>query len=523
MYSYGIGTEMQGGGRFVVEGARHATPYLLRSRRWGETATLLERMIAREATPTTLALAISHLRLIAEQIHDTEEALMLAGVIGKALRKAGRYAEAEAALREVLSRCIVQDDYKLASAASAELFTLLLYTSRFEEALQTAEDRVSYACRAGLGPWTQLVGEGQRLQALNALGRYDEVLAAVEQHRVQMKDLPEESAAAEIANPWSVREVLLNTGFFAALHSAQWETALAFNAEGVDCKRSRDAGEAEIARGLLNDCTPLLRLRRSREARLLLEHCRAVFEREGAVYELSAVFSALAELEDAEGHPMNAARFEQTALRYVYQTGRPEDCAGYHHNIVRYIGLSGSHPEAALAHGFAAGVIRLQIGSGRLSHFIRNFARLNLPPAPPSFAQVCATVEQIEGVRFRELFEQLPRKAPDGDAAIRAVWEMAKAEAERLKEGAERRMRELLSDFEPLLQAVAAVARGEMEERQEIEELLPQLEENGWHIADAVRRVWAGERDAEALTAGIDPSSAALVRRVLELLEGSAE
>jgi len=37
-------------------------------------------------------------------------------------------------------------------------------------------------------------------------------------------------------------------------------------------------------------------------------------------------------------------------------------------------------------------------------------------------------------------------------------------------------------------------------------------------IAGAVRRIWAGERDPEALTAGIDPNSAALVRRALELL-----
>jgi hypothetical protein len=48
-----------------------------------------------------------------------------------------------------------------------------------------------------------------------------------------------------------------------------------------------------------------------------------------------------------------------------------------------------------------------------------------LPATPPSFDQVVATVEQIEGVRFRALFERLPRTAADGDAAIAIVWQRA--------------------------------------------------------------------------------------------------
>jgi hypothetical protein len=69
------------------------------------------------------------------------------------------------------------------------------------------------------------------------------------------------------------------------------------------------------------------------------------------------------------------------------------------------------------------------------------------------------------------------------------------------------------------LQSIAAVARGNTELRAEIEALLSQLEEKGWQLSSAVQRIWAGERDAETLTAGIDANSAALVRRVLELLE----
>ncbi len=249
----------------------------------------------------------------------------------------------------------------------------------------------------------------------------------------------------------------------------------------------------------------------------LLEACRAAFERAGEIANVGKVYSALADLEDEEGHPASAARFEQTALRYRYQAGQPEDCAISHHNLANYIERSGGAPEAALAHRLAAGVIRLQISSGQLSTAIRNLALSPLPPAPPSFAQVCALVEQMEGVRFRALFAQLPQGAPDGEAAIQMVWEMA-LEQQKQVQG---QRAEVLRDFEPLLQRIAAVARGNPQPRAEIEALLPKLEENGWRIADAVRRIWAGERDAEALTAGIDPNSAALVRRALELVEPS--
>jgi PAS domain-containing protein len=581
LFSHGIETEMQGGGQLVVEGARHAAPYLLRTQRWAEASTLLERMIHRDTSPDTLALAIPLLRHLLEQTRGTKRELIDAGVLAVALLTAGRHLEAGIALRELIERCIAQDNYRLASVNAGFLFHLLLLTSRFEEALQMAEEKAAYTRRAGLGPWTQLGDEARRLQALSALGRYAEVLAALEQYRARMKDLPEQSDAEEVTTPWNVREGLLSVGHTAAVGLMQWETALALNAELVKYQRQRGADEFELAGSRFNDYSPLLRLGRDKDARDLLEYCRAVFERESALYELSAVYSALADLEDEEGHPASAARFEQAALRYTYQTGGPEDCAVSHNNLANYIERAeGGEPDAVLAHRLAAGVIRVQISSGTLRTTIRNLALSSLPPAPPSFEWVCATVEQVEGVRFRELFARLPKRAPDGDAAIQAVWEMAKAEAGRLNERAqleallsglpeavreallsgdeeqfnaafaqltpeqqqavmtvleddagqsgseaeqedEDRAEEVLREFEPLLQAIAAVARGDAEGREKIEELLPQLEEKGWHISDAVGRIWAGERDAEALTGGLDEQDAALVRRVLELLEST--
>jgi hypothetical protein len=128
---------------------------------------------------------------------------------------------------------------------------------------------------------------------------------------------------------------------------------------------------------------------------------------------------------------------------------------------------------------------------------------------------VVATVEQIAGVRFGALFDRLPRTVPDGDAAIAAVWELVLAEKGRRAE----RMEETLRQFEPLLQQLAA-AVDDPDQQAALAETLADLAAKGWQLTAPVHRLWAGERDAAALTAGIDGNSAQLVRRLLALVAG---
>lgn len=69
-----------------------------------------------------------------------------------------------------------------------------------------------------------------------------------------------------------------------------------------------------------------------------------------------------------------------------------------------------------------------------------------------------------------------------------------------------------------MLQAFATAAQGDTAQRDKIEEALAELEAQGWHLEAAVRRLWAGERDAAVLTAGLDEQDALLVLRIIELL-----
>jgi hypothetical protein len=82
-------------------------------------------------------------------------------------------------------------------------------------------------------------------------------------------------------------------------------------------------------------------------------------------------------------------------------------------------------------------------------------------------------------------------------------------------------LQEVLENFEPLLQGIAAVALGNNEPRAEIEDYLPTLEGNGWRIFVSVKRIWAGVRDLSTLTAGLDSQDSALVYRILEIIQAT--
>ncbi|HYF61224.1 MAG TPA: hypothetical protein VD886_00330 [Herpetosiphonaceae bacterium] len=76
-----------------------------------------------------------------------------------------------------------------------------------------------------------------------------------------------------------------------------------------------------------------------------------------------------------------------------------------------------------------------------------------------------------------------------------------------------------IEHFRPLITVIAAIAHGDQTRRAEVEYLLPQIDNNGWQIAAPVGRIWAGERDRAALTAGLDANSAAIVGAILEAVE----
>jgi hypothetical protein len=515
MVDRGQKAEAAGRAGGVAASARRASPYLLRQQRWREASALLERLLQRDDSPDTVAYALPLLERISEETTGTERELIDKAVLAGALRQAGRLSEAESLIRDVVRLASAGSDFRTASACAGELINLLLSTGRLEEALKVAEEKASYSRQAGLGPWTQLGDQRRRLQVLNAMGRHGQVLTEVRSLRMQMDALPLESESAESVDSWNVREGLLDTGRNAALRTGDWGTALDLNAGVVKSLLARGAGDLDLARSSFNDYFPMLELGRVDQARALLLSCRNVFQRERSIGTIGSVYGALADLEDRTGDRTAAVQFQALAMRYDYQSGDPENCASSHGNLSVYMERHGHALAEVLAHRLAAGSILLQMQSGYLSMALDHLSTAELPSQPPPFSEVVETVQSIEGVRFQALFDRLPRTCPDGDAALARLWELVAENRARPAQGPD--LTQLLAEFETFLQAFASNAKDETR-RGELEPILADLEAKGFRLTDPVHRIWAGERDAEALTAGLDAQDSALIRRLLELL-----
>ena len=205
--------------------------------------------------------------------------------------------EAERLLRGAMEAAVGADDFRVAVAAAGDLVYLLRNAGRLEEALAVTGQKEEFTGRAGLGPWTQLLDQAQRLQVLGRMGEHAQVLAETETLRATMAGLPARGSANETVHPWNVRETILNTGWFSALATGDWQRCLDLNAEAVASKRQRGAGVHEVTRTRFNDAGPLIRLGRLDEAGRLLAECQRVFEDLADTPMLAMVLSLRADLE----------------------------------------------------------------------------------------------------------------------------------------------------------------------------------------------------------------------------------
>ncbi|MGH8904283.1 MAG: AAA family ATPase, partial [Egibacteraceae bacterium] len=415
-------------GWLVLRAGRAAAPYLLRLQHWDAAGHMLEQVLYRDGSPGTVAALLPLLRRVADASQGTKNELGHVRNLACALPVV-RPAEAETRLRDLVDRAVSRGRFDVASAAAGDLLNLLRDGGRLAEALALTDQKQEYTRRAGLGPWTQLADEAQRLQILNRRSHNEEVLAAVHALRETMAGLPEQGDAEEGVVPWHVRESVLNIGVSAARELGRWEEALALNAEIADSLRRRGASRLVKAGTRFNDYFPLLSLGRLEEARALLLDCRQAFEDAHDVAGLGQVLGALADVEYRLGRTGSAVRLEQDALRLSYATGDPDGVAVSHFNLATSLQSTGQDAAVAVAHRLASAVIRLQTGSGWLPDTLRQLAQdlAGFDGDPPgSFAELCRLVDQTDGVHLAQLVDRLPTQAPDGEAALAEVLHLAR-------------------------------------------------------------------------------------------------
>ena len=166
-----IEQEGSGHGQIVVTAGLSATPYLLRLHDWNGISWLLGQVLTRDRSPGTIQAIVPSLRAVADATGAPDDLRVLA----RALRSVDP-AEAERLLRAALDQTVAGEDFESASIAAADLFNLLQITGRLREALDLTGPMADYTRRAGLGPWSLLSTEGQRLQILALMGEHRQVL-----------------------------------------------------------------------------------------------------------------------------------------------------------------------------------------------------------------------------------------------------------------------------------------------------------------------------------------------------------
>ena len=435
-------------------------------------------------------------------------------------------AEAERLLRDTLHVAVGSDAYRVASTAANDLVSLLTWAGRLGEALEVAGQMAGYTGQAGLGPWSQLMDQGQRLQILSLMGEHEQVLAETGVLRALMSELPTTHPDNyDPANPWNVRELILDTGQTSALALGQWEQALDLNAEITASRQQRGAGIHEITRTRSSDAFALIQLRRLDEAGRLLRECQQVFEDLADTAALGTVLSLRADLEDALGHPDAAAEFERAALRLRYACADTRGIAIGHQGLSIYLREAGDDPAGQRAHRLAAVLIYQLTGMTHdfartqraLAADLRRESSAGAGRPPGTLAEVVRVAELTDGVRLGELIADLQ---PDPEAAADVLAQILRDAAD-LPPYDDADIARNLEEWEPDIAVVVAACCGDHDAADQLGPLLDaRASDQDWAaLAAVLRRILDGER-GDVLLDGLDPVDTAIARQTLTRLAG---
>ncbi len=215
-----------------------------------------------------------------------------------------------------------------------------------------------------------------------------------------------------------------------------------------------------------------------------LYRAQGAYDRAVPLYERAL---AIREQVLGDRHPDTAASLNNLAVLYQSQGAydRAEPLHTRALDIYEQV-LGAMHPDTATSLMGLAGLYQTQGAYDR---------------ALPLFERALAIREQVLGTQH-----PLTQSSQQSLAAIRQ--RLAPAQSDPVEALA------------PLLDAIAALAQGRTDiDRARVEEALEQLQQQGFLLRDPMQRIWQGERDTAALTAGLDATDTQLIAAVLARLE----
>jgi tetratricopeptide (TPR) repeat protein len=415
--------------------------------------------------------------------------------LGGVLMLQGRYAEARAAYEEPLEVIRAINDTRSEGAILGQLGTLALEqrdyadaARRYTEALDLFRALNEPASEAIIWHQLGMVAEEQQ--------QWDEAERCYREALILDERRGDDAGAARTCNQLA----LVAKGAGRPAEAEGWyKRALALD-EQVHPGSALHASHFNNLANLLKDEIRAGRMGRERlaEARGYAERALAIKETLDLSAQPWATLGILADIADLEGQAEQAAAYRRRERETFAQF------AGNRYHIDQQHG--------ALIAAIAAVARGDEAKRAQVEEVFAHMEAGDWGNVPPVIRRLWAGERDYE-----TLVEDL-----DGAPAL-LIWRVLEvlAGAAAPEAAGDDQTTRILQQAEPLLQAVAAVAQGDTSQQQAVEEELARLEEKDFHLREAVQRIWAGERDAAALCEGIDPNSAMLVRRVLEVLEGA--
>ncbi|MEO3772035.1 hypothetical protein [Micromonospora sp. B9E7] len=455
----------------------------------GGTAAAIRRVVGGERDAAALV----------AELHPADAALIrrVLETIRWREKVRGRPEDDRLALTEADYRAAVDaDDHVRAGLRAAELSGLLRVRKQFTEALPYADQAIAHRRRAGFGLWSQRFDLGRRLQLLNDLRRWEEVLAELAPLRNELRGEPDLPSRTDPVNPSTVRDQLLTLGLLAAVALRHWELALEFHDDLAANMRLRGASRVELALHKLDRATLLSPLRRIAEIGEMYDEVRAVLS-DNLDRETRAEFDVA--LDRAARSLAPEAPWRRQALADAYDGMDSQDVSLPLIALEHYYFASGDGPArtptAKASHLLASAVVCTLDGQDASADLtIRYLAPHLYQPdgtrSIPTLDSIVAVVEEVPGVRFRELVTEVIGTPPRAEAAVadavQAAYRIPVAELFGLDQ--------VVADHETVIAAVAAAHTGTLRQRTACEPLLAELatKPDRAPLAAALRRAAAG-------------------------------
>jgi len=244
-----------------------------------------------------------------------------------------------------------------------------------------------------------------------------------------------------------------------------------------------------------------------------------VAQEERAWDEAERCYRESVRLKEAAGDLPGVARTANQLGIVCVNAGRPAEAETWHRRALdAFATLGDRRSEAACANNLAS--LLLAVAAQPPAAHPAPFQGRDLLAEAAALAERAIAVKETLGVSTEpwltyNILADIAERRGQGEAA--RAWRRKARASFAAFPGA---WANLPNWVEGVAQAVAAACGGNSAAQNQVEGMFPQFERGNWRIVGAIRRIWAGERDLEALTDDIDRNSALIVQRILGVLAG---